>query len=515
MRLTRSLLLELVALVVVLIVAAYLRFHNLTDNPYWYTDEATHVNIAQNILDGHTQYLAVGGSTLLFARLPLFEYILAGMMRVFGDGVDSMATLRALTASLGLITTATLYIVARRITQNGWLAILAALLLALYPQAILYNRFGFSYNLLAPLVLLFLMGLVEYARDSRPAWLILAALAIGLGLISDLMAGTFLPVLIAVVLMRRTRHLLWAIPLVALPFGIYTLASLLSAPSAFIFDLKFTLTRLNTLTPDEQFETLIDNYNILLTHDLWFPVGLLGLFALRPLRVRLITLSTLSVPLVILGRTVALHNLSAYYMIPLLPLIPLGIATIIWQGCAAFWHSDADSAHNNLWRIASRFGAIALLFALISVPIAQSLTPILDGLDDRIVTEIDGFLLNPADVRNVGAYINARISSEDDVVVSSAGVGWIFAANAADFQMSVAINGAKTVHLPEDLPSSRFVFDPNYRKARFVVIDDLWRFWGVVHIPAVADMRNDVETNWTLVYQAGTLAVYQNPAFPW
>jgi hypothetical protein len=64
--------LEVLALTLILIFGAYLRLNNLPDNPGWYTDEATHLDIARQLLQGRTQYLAVTQSTLLFGRLPLF-----------------------------------------------------------------------------------------------------------------------------------------------------------------------------------------------------------------------------------------------------------------------------------------------------------------------------------------------------------------------------------------------------------------------------------------------------------
>ena len=69
-----------------------------------------------------------------------------------------MLTLRTVTACLGVITVAVLYVTARRTTRDARLALLAALLLAIYPPAVLYSRFGFSYNLLAPLVLIAFVG---------------------------------------------------------------------------------------------------------------------------------------------------------------------------------------------------------------------------------------------------------------------------------------------------------------------------------------------------------------------
>ena len=76
---------ELILMVLILGLATFLRLANLADNPGWYTDEGTHLNIAANLLDGRVQYMAVGESTLLFARLPLFETILAGLVQGSGS----------------------------------------------------------------------------------------------------------------------------------------------------------------------------------------------------------------------------------------------------------------------------------------------------------------------------------------------------------------------------------------------------------------------------------------------
>lgn len=94
-------LLEIGALLIILLLAAYLRLANQPNNPAWYTDEGTHLDIARNLVAGRVQYLAVNQSTLLFSRLPVFEVLLAAFMRISND---DMGALRALTGSLGVMT---------------------------------------------------------------------------------------------------------------------------------------------------------------------------------------------------------------------------------------------------------------------------------------------------------------------------------------------------------------------------------------------------------------------------
>jgi hypothetical protein len=127
------------------------------------------------------------------------------------------------------------------------------------------------------------------------------------------------------------------------------------------------------------------------------------------------------------------------------------------------------------------------------------------------VTDIDAFLIDPAEARRVAAFINSRVSA-NDVIVASPVVGWQFEGKSVDFQMVVAAaDRVATPHLPADLPPVRLAFDPDYRLARFVVMDDLWRNWGVVHIPGLSQMVEDVQANWQVVYSEGQFSIYENP----
>jgi len=194
-----------------------------------------------------------------------------------------MSLLRALTGSLGVVSVGLLHWATRRAARDPALALLAALMLAIYPRAVLYSRFGFSYNLLTPLVLLAYLGLYEYLNTARRGWLALAALSIGVGAISDLLTWTFLAPLAVVISARRQRDLLWALPLSALPFiGLYATPMLVSAPQAFLFDSRFILSRLSAASLPQQFATLADNYATLLSQDGWITCGLIGLFLIQP-----------------------------------------------------------------------------------------------------------------------------------------------------------------------------------------------------------------------------------------
>jgi 4-amino-4-deoxy-L-arabinose transferase-like glycosyltransferase len=518
--------LEIFILVFILALAAYFRLTNLPNNPGWYTDETTHVDIARHLLHGRVQYLAINQSMMLVGRPPLFHLLLAGLFRLFGADI---AVLRAFTGALGVISVALLYWVARRAAGERTFALLAALMLAIYPNAVLYSRFGFSYNLLAPLVLLMMLGLWEYLQTPPPGpllefregeecssivrgrgWLALAALAVGVGATSDLLMMTFAAPFVLVVLAKRWRDLLWSLPLMALPFGLYSLWMLASAPRAFLFDLQFTFARLGAIPLKDQLPNVALNYTVLISQDFWMLSGVIGLFLLRPARGQRLSLLVFLLPLVLLGRTAALYSLSFYYMIALLPLVALGAAALARYG-APYVFCIVCAGLEAAQRPLAIIGAGLVPLLVVVAPLLTSTALLVGQVTGYWNTAIEPFLIDADDARQAAEYVNARTSA-DDVVIGSPPLAWLFEANAADFQMAVAATGESTVHFPPDVPADRFAFDPRYTRARFVVVDNLWRNWGAVHIPGVLRMLREVEA-WPLVFEAGAIQVYRNPAF--
>jgi len=492
---SRDRLLETFVLLLILVLAAYLRLSDLADNPGWYTDEGTHLDIARNLLAGRVQYLAIDQSLLLFSRLPLFEALLALWTRTFGL---SMEALRLLTGTLGVISVATLYALVRHLSRERVLALVAAFLFAIYPPAVLYSRFGFSYNLLAPLMLIAVWGVCEYCtRSHSRRWLAISALSIGLGAISDVWAWVLIVPFGLIVLLRNWRDLLWSVPLALFPLGAYAVFMLNAAPHAFLFDLSFVLSRLNQLSIGQQIETLWQNLATLSAQDNWFWLGMLGLGALRPSRARWIVLAFAWIPFAMLGRTTALFSLSYYYLIPLLPLIALGVASAIRFG--------ADFVAKRLktsWRTLVAVGLSGLI-GLATIP------HVFDQVTTRFQTDIDPFLIEATSAQEVAAFVNARVKN-DELVIASPAIAWQIQSDVADFQMSIAYGGQATPHLPANLPTERWAFNPQYQRARFVIVDNLWRNWAVPNVPGVREMLIDVET-WPLALKTGQIRVYANP----
>lgn len=514
-------------LLLILRLAAHLRLANHVATPGWYADEGTHIEIARHLAHGEIRYLAIGQSTLLFAKLPLFDALLAVLFRFAEVGIGP---LRTLTGVLGIITVAVTYAVVRQISNQQVLALLAALLLAIYPQAWLYSRFGFSYNLLAPLVLLVYLGLWIYLKNSRPLalrqrWLALAACLIGIGALSDLWMFSMVAPLVAVVAMRHPWDLRWALPLSLLPWALFAGWQLLTTPETFLFDIAYTYARLKQGSVDQQISTLAHNYAILTTQEHWMALAIIGMLLMHPNRWQRLTLICFLLPIVLIGRNEALYNLSFYYMIPLLPFVAIGVAVLLYQGLPFVWQAVERGLVNALsrwswWedspeRLAlqnqlSRLGALLFAGTLLVSPFLVSSLDGVQQVSRGLQTPIDPFLLNAQDAQQVAAFVNTQVTPAD-VVIASPALAWSITANVADFQMVAAYRGVATAHLPANIPSTRFRFDPTPEFAHFVIVDNLWQDWAVYHVPGTPALIAQVE-QWPLVAQAGAIRVYCNAA---
>jgi 4-amino-4-deoxy-L-arabinose transferase-like glycosyltransferase len=513
-------LVEISLLMLILCLAAYLRLVNLAENPGWYTDEGTEVDVAAHWLQGEMQYMALNQSTLIAARLPLFPMVLSGVFRFTGVSIYS---LRLLTALLGVASVFLLYLYVRLCRADWILALLAALLLALYPDAVLYARIGFMYNLLTPLVLISAIGLWEYLARARRGGLVVAALAIGVGTTAVLSMMIFVLPLIIIVAVRRWRDLLWSLPLIALPSTLYAAYMLITAPQAFLFDLNFTLTRLGTIPLLQQPIALATNLATLLARGPWLIAALAGWFMLRPGRWQWFNLLFFVLPLIALGRTSwLLGGQGFYYLIPLLPWIALGAATLLRAGTPAIWRSieSGSLALLDRWsppptikvKIQTRSAQAIAVLAVITIVIAPLILStgfLVAQVQSRLPTVMDELLIDPAAARAVADFINGE-TGDSDLVIASPGWTWLLHAHAADFQQAVAAAGRATPHFPGDIPPDRFAFDARVTQAKFVAIDNIWRNWAVSRIPEVAEMMRQVE-QWPLVMQAGDIEVYRNP----
>jgi hypothetical protein len=332
-------------------------------------------------------------------------------------------------------------------------------------------------------------------------------LVVGLASLCDLWAISLLPLFCLLVWLRQRRDLAWGLPLALLPFGGYTAVALLTHPAAFLFDLQFSLFRANALPLPAQLHSLAQNFTTVLSQDVWFTLGFIGLFFIPCLPLRRLTLFFLLFPLILIGRTAALHGLSSYYLIPVQPLIAWGMAHLLHQSRPRLKQTVAEGIATP--SLLSPLSSL-LLLTLLSAPFLITTQTLHQQIQSQFTLPIDPFLTNPDDARKTAEFLTPHLTP-DDIIIASPTIAWLLPAPTADFQLTVAVSGQATPHLPANIPPDRYAFNPHYHNARFVVIDNLWRNWGIPNVSTLAAITQEIETSWPLIYHSGEIAVYANP----
>jgi 4-amino-4-deoxy-L-arabinose transferase-like glycosyltransferase len=516
-------LLEGAVVALILVLAGYLRLVNVGANPGWYSDEGTLVNIATNLVHGRVQDFALTGSTLLAARLPFYPLLASLWFRVLDPGVPA---LRLMSGTLGLITCGLVYVVVRScVGRSGAIpAVAAAFILAVYPSAVVYSRMGFSYNLIAPLVLIEIWGLWRYLTHGDGWSLAIAAVAVGLGCVTDVMMLVFLVLLAFLVSLRRMRDVPWSMGLALVPLAIYVAAMLTPDPSVFLFDLRFTASRLGAVPLWAQPGILSLNLASLLRNDVWFALGIVGSFMIRPSKWRWLIILAVLFPIIAIGRSTGLTGLRTYYLIPLFPLAAIGVSGLLVYGIPVVrrtldegfnrvldrWGWDQASASSNWLRrrtitVGSALGIFVIALAPLLVEAAQSVAQTQSGFH----SPSGALTIDPEDARTVAAFVNQRVDS-GDLTIASPALGWLLHGNVAELEQMVAAAGGQTADYPSEVPADRFAYDMRLQKARYAVVDPVWDNWAAVYMPDVRSLKDEVET-WPLALKLGAFRVYENP----
>jgi hypothetical protein len=512
----------ILVLLAVFALAAVLRFYNLRANPGWYTDEGTDLDIARNLLRGEIRYFALGDSTMLVARPLTMHVILAGLFLLF-DSTDILV-LRFLAVGCNLLTLLVMGIWGGRIWGTR-LALLASLMFAIFPDAILYGRMGFSYSLLQPLLLIFAFALWVFGQTQEARWLALAAVSVALGLSVNLLMLAPIAFMLLFLLLRAPRHVLWALPVSLSLFILYSAVMLSRAPEAYLFDLSFTKSRFSVGLP-LQIAQLTWYYKELLNLNFWFSLGLVGHFLIRDTAQRRFFSYLFLFLLFFVLRSTPVTGQGFYLLLPLLPLVSFGFAVFVeraFRFAFALFEADFEALWQQLgkrwfkrpgfepcWRLRLKAIIVSLLLVFVVLtPLFGVLGEDLFSVYWLLLNQPDGVTQSVDDAEALIAFMNQHIS-HDDIVLASPQIGWALDARVADFQQSVAFVGGQTVHFPDNVPRSRFLYDISLDNAHYVVIDELWRTWAAENMEAVKEMIETVQT-WPVIYEAGEFQVHENP----
>jgi hypothetical protein len=185
---------EVLVLLLILLVGAILRLSGIEASPsgLWY-DEALNGENALSILDGERPLFFFPDG---YPQEPAFFYLQAALLKLLADGQPAIAPLRLASALMALLTLPVFWLWACTFLPRRW-ALLAVLILALFPWHIHFSRLGFR-TILAPLMVC-LVGLFYQRWLKRGSYrdAILTGLAVGASLYTYT-AVNVLPILVAV-----------------------------------------------------------------------------------------------------------------------------------------------------------------------------------------------------------------------------------------------------------------------------------------------------------------------------
>lgn len=492
---------ERLVLLALLAIAAWVRLAHLSDNPGWDGDEGYNWSIAVNLAAGQVERF---GLQYTFVDHPPLFYVLGAAIYKLWPG--DLLTLRTLSALCGVGTVGALYGLGRRI-GGPRLALATGVIYALWPQAVLQDRWAYTYNLLAFMVALLLWALLaqptsvgEQAGSAVSGrslrWALGCGVLLGLAMATDQEAAALLLALVPILWWEGGAALAMGLIGAAAAPLVYLGWLLIDRPGAFLFDLRHTAGRLGQGSTAEQVLSLPQRLAHLTSFDPLITLGLLGLaFLPRRLGGRRLACRLGVAGLLVLALKVRDPNPYLRSAIPLLPCSALGL------GLAACRFLDAIRRRARLVR--RLLGLVALLTLLYDLGQAYG----------RYSTAIPASLPRSThEARLLATWVNGRVQA-GDLVIAMPQIAWLLHCRTAELLESVAATGRGTAFYPDGLGSGRFVYDPRLDAARLLIVDRFTRLWIADHPDERALVRR-AEATWPRVWVGGEYNVYANPRRP-
>ncbi len=197
---------EWLLIAAILLTAAFLHGINMFHFPYYEDDEGTYMSQAWAIVkEGQ-----LAPYTYWYDHAPLGWIqiaawtLVSGGFHTFGSVVDSGRVLMLL---MQVGATFMVYRIARNISQNAAVAMIAALLFALSPYGIYFHRRVLLDNIATFWMLLSILLLVSRHLSLKRVWL--SAVALGISILSKELTIFLVPVLSCLVLLRADKSHRW------------------------------------------------------------------------------------------------------------------------------------------------------------------------------------------------------------------------------------------------------------------------------------------------------------------
>lgn len=234
-------------LIVVLAVAAFLRFYKLSEYMTFLGDEGRDAIVIKNMLiDHHFPLIGPPTSVGNIYLGPLYYYMMVIPMAIFWLNPVAAAGLNAF---LGVLTVAFIYYLGKT-WFNRQAGLIAAYLYAISPVTIIYSRSSWNPNPAPFFALTAVFSLYRLHKTGNFLWLILTGLSAGAALQMHYLAAILIPIAATMVtwevVFRIRRKLNLKKPISGILSGIFSFVLIMSP--LFWFDLKHNFLNYRAIT---------------------------------------------------------------------------------------------------------------------------------------------------------------------------------------------------------------------------------------------------------------------------
>jgi len=497
---------SVIILVIILAFSVFLRFYNLQFTPGWWPDEGVYLNIANNLLHGKAQMLAF--SYPFVPHPPLFFLISALFIKYIGY---SLLAMRSFTAILGILLVILVYLMGRSLNRPV-VGIVAAFLIAVMGENVILSRVALPYELFTIFSALFIYFLFQHISSKKNVYYFLLFLIAGLAMVTSYYAAVMIIFLLIystyLFIKKELKFKTIGISLLIflLPVLPYLIWGLVYVRPAFAHDILYIFSRhtVDTAKIVKSFLQSVLNVNF------FFVFGLIGLLFL-PKKVRFWTILYL---FLLLGLEYKFRQKFTWFSATYIFIFYFGAAVMLDKISKLILESFSEDKPRETLRI-------CLLVLLVLTLTFSSVFYLTKKIIHHEWLETD-FNVNEEESFSTGndgypvlheaiGYINANVGP-NDTVLASAQYLWMIKAKPTDPILSYIYTDQATTNFPSDMrQTGRFLYDPSYQKAKFLLEDKFTRMW-FAHQPGIEEgVLDDIYNNWPKVFDKSDFKIYQNP----
>ena len=490
--------LVLAPLLVILLVWTFLYLPHLRTSPRWYGDETLTLMIGKSLASGQAADRSLIATFWhpSYPYQPGFAWLAGAMAWIFGGDIFGA---RLLNTFIALAIALLIYFGGRAIL--GCLpAFFGALLFLSSDQAVIHFRWVYPHNAVA---LGFTITTLALLRSSRPPVDWTAGLGLAIGALSHPLFVHGAAAAWACRIKRPQTWLRLIIPATIVLASTIGLSLVHYWPHLWVFQDMATLVEFYRDFNRENASAWQAPRNIAVfySHDLFHFGSLVAIFLCCSRRLYPIAIFAGTVSILLLQNR---QNLPVFYYqaIVLLPILVLA------------WAGGLRAISTWLRSILRRtFAARAVLFIAMLIPIATTLLILPRSLRGNLVSRNDLWVTQDvSEVQQAATWINEHIRP-DELVICNQNIGWLLKCRTADLLQSTVWEKRTTFGFPTLVDASRFRYDADISRAKYLVLGDIDSRWTVHQENVWPSLERISQQKWPIVWSGKYYLVAENPTY--